>query len=53
MKKKYLSPKVTITLVDIEDSLCNASSGICFSQYDTDYQQEWDDLDDDERFIQW
>lgn len=53
MKKKYLSPQITTILVETEESLCNASSQISLSKYDLDYQQEWEDLGDDERLIQW
>ncbi|WP_160070329.1 hypothetical protein [Sphingobacterium bovisgrunnientis] len=53
MKTKYTPPGFTVTIIDIENSLCNTSSTITMSELKTDYEQEWDELPDDERNIQW
>jgi len=53
MKKKYFAPQCSVTTIEIEDSYCNASSNITIGNIDSDYQQEWDELPDDNREIKW
>ena len=53
MKEKYTPPELSVTIIDIENSLCNTSSTIQIGNRDEDYLQEWDQLPDDERNIQW
>ncbi|NGM73859.1 hypothetical protein [Sphingobacterium sp. SGL-16] len=53
MKKNYIPPGYSVTIIDIENSLCNTSSLIQPSIKDSDYLQEWEELPDDERKIQW
>ncbi|MGN0002457.1 MAG: hypothetical protein ACI35V_03395 [Sphingobacterium composti] len=53
MKRIYTSPTITVSILDIESSLCSTSSTIQVGSNDLDYQQEWEELDDDKRFIEW
>lgn len=53
MKKKYTPPGFSVTIIDIESSLCNTSSTIQIGNNNGDYLQEWDELPNDERNIQW
>lgn len=53
MKKQYTPPECKVTIILIENSLSSTSSSIYMGTYNTDYEQEWDELPDDERHIQW
>lgn len=53
MKDKYISPNFSVTIVNIENCLCNASSTLRTSENDNDFLEEWDQLEDDNREFQW
>ena len=53
MKSIYMTPLITTTVIDIECSISSTSSTIKIGEDNQDYTQEWEQLDDDERFIQW
>lgn len=53
MKEKYTSPSYTVTIVNIENCLCNASSTLRVSKENNDFLEEWDQFGDDNRDFQW
>lgn len=53
MRKKYSRPDYSVILVDIEESLCNASATFSASESNMDYMEEWEQLKDDERHFEW
>ena len=53
MKKNYAPPVFYVSIIEIEDSYCNASSNIQIGINNEDYMQEWDEIPDDTRNIQW
>ncbi|MCA5005927.1 hypothetical protein [Sphingobacterium bovistauri] len=53
MKKKYYTPMCHVTIVEIEDSYCNASSTISPSSNDTDIVSEYETGPDDNRSFTW
>jgi hypothetical protein len=53
MKDTYIPPVLTVTEINIENSLCNTSSTIQVGNTNEDYLQEWEELNDDNRFIEW
>lgn len=53
MKRKYESPGYMVISIDIECCICNTSSTILIGNTNSDYQEEWEELPDDKRNIQW
>nr|WP_315401125.1 hypothetical protein [uncultured Sphingobacterium sp.] len=45
-KKSYVSPKIEVTNVELEQ-------GIAAASVSSDVQQSWDNADDDNRTIDW
>ena len=53
MKKKYITPRFLVTIIEIEDSYCNASSTLRPSDRGEEIVSEYEIVPDDERTFFW